>query len=290
MPGYNVRATPLPDAERDRNLETLKFISEQTALRRMRFQLGLWTHGFTWADSPNANYVIEGLTVEKQADYCRDALHMLLEECPAIGGVTLRIHGESGVAEGNYAFWKSLFGAAAATGRKIEIDMHGKGMDQRDDRHGAGERVADHGQPEILGGAHGVAVYADGHPPDGDADAQNGGGLMALSSGSRSFLRYSYGDLIKKDRKYRILHRVWPGTQRLLLWGDPLFAAAYGRNFSFCGTDGVEYFDPLSFKGRKGSGLPNNGGRDGYADAAMRPAGGDWEKFLYTYRLLGRLT
>lgn len=107
VPGYSVRANPLPDEERQRNLEALKFISEQTALRGMQFQLGLWTHGFQWTDSPRANYVIEGLTPATQSAYCRDALHMLLEECPAIGGVTLRIHGESGVPEGNYDFWKS---------------------------------------------------------------------------------------------------------------------------------------------------------------------------------------
>jgi hypothetical protein len=290
VPGFNVRATPLPDEERELNLQTVKYISEQTALRGMQFQLGLWTHGFKWNESPNANYVIEGLTTETQEPYCRDALHMLLQECPAIGGVTLRIHGESGVAEGNYGFWKSIFLAAASTGRKIEIDMHGKGMDQKmiDTalESGLPVTVSPKFWAEHMGLPYMQTAIRQAEMPT----RQNGGGLMALSSGSRSFLRYSYGDLIKKDRKYSVLHRVWPGTQRLLLWGDPMFAAAYGRNFSFCGTDGVEYFDPLSFKGRKGSGLPNNGGRDGYADASMRPAGGDWEKFLYTYRLLGRLS
>ncbi|HEY1343277.1 MAG TPA: hypothetical protein VGF59_37505 [Bryobacteraceae bacterium] len=46
VPGYDVRATNLPDAERDRNLETLKFISDQTAMRGLEFQLGLWMHGY----------------------------------------------------------------------------------------------------------------------------------------------------------------------------------------------------------------------------------------------------
>ena len=34
VPGYNVRAANLPDAERDRNLEMLRFISEQTVAPR----------------------------------------------------------------------------------------------------------------------------------------------------------------------------------------------------------------------------------------------------------------
>ena len=48
---------------------------------------------------------------------------------------------------------------------------------------------------------------------------------MALSAGSRSFTRYGYADLMREDRRFDILWRIWPGTQRLLLWGDPVFAA-----------------------------------------------------------------
>ena len=54
VPGYNVRATNLPDAERDRNLETLRFISEQTAARGLEFELGIWMHGYQLANSPHA--------------------------------------------------------------------------------------------------------------------------------------------------------------------------------------------------------------------------------------------
>ena len=89
-------------------------------------------------------------------------------------------------------------------------------------------------------------------------------GLMKLSSGSRSFLRYGYGDLLREDR-WGVLHRIWPGTERVLLWGDPLWPRPIGR-FAFCGSDGVEIIEPLSFKGRRGSGLA--GGRCAYADAS----------------------
>ncbi len=110
-------------------------------------------------------------------------------------------------------------------------------------------------------------------------------GFFSRSSGSRSFLRYGYGDLYAEDRRYKILHRIWPGTQRLLLWGDPEMAANYGRVSSFCGSNGAEIYEPLFFKGRKGSGLP--GGRNAYADAALKPAL-DFEKYDYAYRVWGR--
>jgi hypothetical protein len=53
--------------------------------------------------------------------------------------------------------------------------------------------------------------------------------------------------LLKTQRRYGVYARVWPGTQRALLWGDPLFAAATARTSSFCGQQGADLFEPLSF-------------------------------------------
>ena len=44
--------------------------------------------------------------------------------------------------------------------------------------------------------------------------------------------------------------------------------------------------EPLHFKGRQGTGQP--GGRCAYADRSLAPRY-DFEKYLYTYRLWGRL-
>jgi hypothetical protein len=287
VPGYDVRANPLPDAERDQNLQMLRFISDEAARRGLHFQLGLWTHAYQWTQSPNANYIIEGLTPATHAPYCRDALRALLTACPSISGVTFRIHGESGVPEGNYDLWKTIFDGAAQCGRRVEIDMHAKGMDQSmiDTALGTGLPVnispkfwAEHmGLPYMQG-----AIRPQEMPPRNPRAT----GAFKLSSGARQFLRYGYGDLLTEDRRYSVLHRIWPGTQRLLLWGDPQTAAGYGRVAGFCGSSGLELFEPLFFKGRKGSGLP--GGRDGYADLSLRAAGGDFEKYRYTYRIWGR--
>ena len=82
--------------------------------RGLHFQLGLWTHAYKWTNSPQANHVIEGLTPESHAPYCRDALRAVLTACPAIQGVTFRIHGESGVAEGEL---RSLAGRCSTAPR-----------------------------------------------------------------------------------------------------------------------------------------------------------------------------
>src|SRR3954451_9963697 len=61
-------------------------------------------------------------------------------------------------------------------------------------------------------------------------------------------------------------------------------AAAFGRTSHFCGAAGLELCEPLTFKGREGSGLP--GGRCAYADTSLNPKY-DWHKFELYYRVWG---
>jgi hypothetical protein len=288
VPGYDVRASGVADSEREQNLETLRFISDETAARGLHFQLGIWTHAYQWTSSPHANHIIEGLTPQNHAGYCRDALRTVLTACPAISGVTFRIHGESGVAEGNYAFWRTVFEGLVQCGRRVEIDMHAKGMDREMIAVALATGMLVNISPKFWAEHLGLPYHQAGiRPTEKPPRERKDEGFFSRSSGSRSFLRYGYGDLLAEDRRYGVIHRIWPGTQRLLLWGDPVFAAGYGRAASFCGSEGMELFEPLSFKGRKGSGLP--GGRDAYADGLLKTAQGDFEKYRYSYRLWGRL-
>jgi hypothetical protein len=166
--------------------------------------------------------------------------------------------------------------------------MHTKGMDQTMTEIALDTKLPVNMSPKFWGEHQGMSYHqADirelERPKPGD---ENKTGLMKLSTGTRSFLRYGYGDLLREDRQWTVVHRIWPGTQRLLLWGDPVTAAGYSRCFSFCGSNGVEICEPLSFKGRRGSGLP--GSRCAYADATLNPRW-DWEKYEYSYRIWGRL-
>lgn len=285
--GYKVKAVGLPDAERDHNLEMLRFISHEAAAHGLDFQLGLWTHGYRWDDSPEANYTIAGLTPENQAAYSRDALTAVLQACPAITGVTLRTHYESGVHEGSYAFWKTIFEGVPRAGRELEIELHVKGLDRKmvDAALSVGMplRLSPKYWAEHTGLPYQQAAIRELERPHNDVNLNS---FSALSFGSRNHTRYGYADFLQEGRRYGIMYRVFPGTHKFLLWGDPVTAAAHARAFRFCGSDGAELFEPLSFKGRRGSG--REGGRCAYADASLNPRR-DWEKYLYTYLVWGRL-
>jgi hypothetical protein len=289
VPGYDVRVTNLSAAERERNLAMLRFISEQTVARGLEFQLGIWMHGYELMRSPDARYVVEGLTHETHAAYCRDALTAVLRACPSISAVALRIHGESGVAEGSYDFWQTVFDGVGRCGRSVEIDLHAKGIDRtmidRALATGMPVNVSPKFWAEHLGlPYHQTAIRELEMPVAG----REGRGLMALSEGSRSFTRYGYADLLRDDRQYTVRHRVWAGTQRLLASGDPTFASGYSRAFQFCGSRGMDLMEPLTFRGRRGTSVPGTR-RSGYTDGTLEPQW-DWQKYDAWYRLWGRLT
>jgi hypothetical protein len=292
VPGYEeVHVEPaLQPGERQRNLEALQFIAAETTRRGLEFQLGLWTHAYQWTDSPNSDHHIIGLTPETHAAYCRDALALLLKACPQITGLTMRIHGESGVPEGSYSFWRTLWEAVVAARtpegkpRLIELDLHAKGLDS--------ETIAiarATGMPVKAGakfwaehcgvGYHQADIRATEYPRSGVT------GTFAVSNGARNFTRYGYGDFYREDLGLELLYRVWPGTQRHLLWADPALSSGYGRSANFCGAAGMEIMEPLFFKGREGSGHP--GGRDSYVERSLG-ADLDSAKFALTYMTWGR--
>ena len=285
LPGYDVEVAGLSDEERDANLDMLRFIGRETARRGLDFQLALWTQRYDFDDVPRANYTVRNVTDANLAPYCRDALTRLLAEVPEITGLTFRVHVEGGIAEGDYDFWRQAFAGVAAAGRPVEIDMHGKGLD-----HTMIQVARESGMPvaaspkylaEHMGLPYHQSAIREKEYPEAARSTRE-----QLSTGSRKFLRYSYGDLLTKDKDYRVVYRIWAGTQRVLLWGDPVLAAGYGRSSMMAGSDGVEWCEPLSFKGRMGTGIP--GGRFNYRKQGL-PTRYDWQKYTYQYRVWGRL-
>jgi hypothetical protein len=286
LDGYPVDVKELPVEERVANLETLKFIGREAKRRGLDFQLALWTQNYDFDDVPRANYTVRGVTRDNLAPYCRDAITRLLQEVPEITGLTFRVHVEGGIAEGDYGFWEQAFAGAAAAGRPVEIDMHGKGLDHRmiDIARRSGMPVA--ASPKYLAEHMGLpyhqsAIRNKEYPPEVAKSERE-----QLSEGSRKFLRYSYGDLLTHDKDYKVIYRIWAGTQRVLLWGDPVLAGGYGRSSMFAGSDGVEWLEPQSWKGRMGTGMP--GQRFTYQKHGLATKQ-DWRKYDYQYRVWGRL-
>jgi hypothetical protein len=291
VPGFQVRAEGVTDAERDRNLESLAFIARETRRRGISFQLGLWNHAYEFGHESREWYPISGLDADTHADYCATALGALLRAIPEIDGITFRVHHEGGIHEGGReVFWGKLFDAASKVGRPLEIDMHAKGVDD--------VLVAAARKPNlrpVISAKHlaehmGLAYHQASIRPREQTPLRFAGQdttVTGVTDGARRFTRYGYADYLSEDRPTDVIFRMWPGTQKLLLWGDPALASGYGRYATLGGSRGLEFCEPLTFKGRRGSGEP--GRRDPYVRDDLRLGVSDWKKYRYAYVLWGRL-
>lgn len=284
--GHDVQVVGLADSERQRNLTMLRFIAREAAKRGLEFQLAVWTHGYDFDDVPNANYQIRGISKQNHAAYCRDAVKELVQAVPDLTGLTVRVHVEGGVPEGSYDFWETVLSGLKGLDRPFSLDIHAKGTDQRMIDIGIATGLPVTVSPKFMAEHSGLPYHqASVRRREMPSDAKVGQ-IFTLSEGSRRFLRYGYGDLFAQPRNYEVLIRLWPGTQRVLLSADPALAAGYGRSAAFCGASGIEFFEPMSMKGRMGSG--RQGQRFGFEPEDLRGRY-DWSKYEYGLLLLGRL-
>ncbi|MBW7458427.1 hypothetical protein K0U00_30745, partial [Paenibacillus sepulcri] len=209
LPGYDVKVKGLPQGEAERNLDMLRFISKEARLRGVHFQLGIWTHAYDPSDSPDANYLIEGVNPDNHAAYCRDALGALIQACPDVEGITIRTHYEGGIPEPAHEFWKIVFSGILKAGRPVELDLHAKGVDdqmlQVAIETGLPVVVSPKYWAEHMGPPYHQAAIRQTELPAEDTDRPD---LMAITATYRKFTRYGYADFLKEDRKYGVLYRI----------------------------------------------------------------------------------
>lgn len=291
VPGYHVRAEGVSEAERDRNFGALAFIARETRRRGMSFQLGLWNHAYDFGYDSKHWYPILGISPEIHADYSAAAVKLLLERIPEIEGVTFRVHHEGGVhEEGHEIFWGRVFEAISSVGRPIEVDMHAKGVDEAlldaAAQPNIRTTISAKWWAEHMGlSYHQASIRQRERTPLNFAGMDDS--VTGVTNGTRRFTRYGYADYLSEDRGADVIFRMWPGTNKLFLWGDPSTASGFGRYATFGGSRGVEFCEPLTFKGRRGTGEPFK--RDPYERDDLRLGVHDWRKYRYTYALWGRL-
>lgn len=303
VPGYDVEIDGVDAAERARNLAALRYVARETTRRGLDFHLGLWNHAYRYDPDDDADPLrITGIDDTNHAAYCRDALATLLAAVPEIRGLTFRVHVEGGIREPTHEFWRVVLSRLGEFPGLTDVDFHAKGVGEELIRatRESGKRATL--SPKYWGEHMGLPYHQasirrlERDPSERIAER---GTRLANATGHhesvtgwqetarRSFTRYGYADFLTEDRPYEIVYRVWPGTQRFLSWGDPAAAAAVGREASFGGAAGIEWFDMMTFKGRKDSGMP--GGRELYRDPELALGPRDWTKHRYATRLRGRL-
>ena len=130
VPGYpGVKAIGMTDLKRRQNLEMLRRIGQICHEYGLQYNLATWQQTL-WNDNQKA--MVEGLEKDEDAlsDYCAEGLKCLLEACPEVDVLQLRVNHEAGVGtqETNEAFWKRMITAVAETDHKVKLDLRAKGL------------------------------------------------------------------------------------------------------------------------------------------------------------------
>ena len=263
-----VRAKDLTDAQREKNLEMLRFISSLARDRGLDFTLSIWQQ-IAWDSGPVTRAqesMVTGYNRQNMTDYTYLALSRLLGECPGITGIQLRVNYESGL---NYdeqtAFFRdAVFRAAREAGRPILVDIRDIGLLSE-----TVDAARQSGLPVRVShkywGEHMVFPY---HP-------------------TRFTWSYSYGDWLKYPRKTDQIYQVWSlGSHRLLLWGDPEFVRRFAPTTVFEDAVGFEICAPLSQKGY----LNAPGAWRIFRDKTREYYRWEFQRYWSFYRLFGRLT
>jgi len=232
VPEYpQVKAIGLSEAERERNLQMLRRISELSSEHGIDFVFSTWMQGARLLDYLGKNRV-EGLP-EYPKDYSAKALGLILRACPEIRGVQFRMNLESGIPEDKQAdFYKALFEAIRDCGGPVKLDLRFKGLRPETIREAVAAGVDVNVSTKYWCEQMGLPY----HPTVEDKVYRHG--------------RYGYADMLHYPRPYKVTYRLWTvGTQKILLWGDPEFGARFARSCLLGGGRGFEVFAPLTNKG-----------------------------------------
>lgn len=233
----SVQVAGMTPQEREEHLHRFRRITEIAEEHGVDFTIGLWTQlpvvavreGLDFGDSPVIN-LPDG---PARGDYCAKGLQRLLELCPCIDGVQLRMNLESGIPhEQQEEYYQALFDGVASCGRPVKLDLRYKSLSQQTinlaREAGLEVNVSTKHWCEHMG--------LPFHPTWEDA--------------AYSASRYGFGSMLYHGRNYSVTYRLWNvGTSRLLLWGDPGFAARFAENCTVGGGQGFEVFAPLSYQG-----------------------------------------
>ena len=214
--------------EQAKNLEMLQCISGLAQARGIRFFIGIWQTK-AWGENhpfhPQETKV-RGVDDDMLAEFTRRGIAKMLELCPAIEGIQVRMNLESGLEDQSF-FKDVVVGAIKDSGREVAIDIRNWGL-----------------QPETL------ENFLQDIPRPRVSFKYFAEHMGMPYQPVETRFGYSYDSLVRNDRTYDLFWGVWNlGTHRLFLWGDPDYVRTFMNSAHLGDGLGFEVTPPLAQKG-----------------------------------------
>ena len=289
LPDYpDVKVEGLSKTDQARNLAMLRRIGELATEYGLDFGLAIWQQqpvlDKNLPSGPYAhNYGPSALRNLPEgsllAEYGTKALARLLQACPTIHRLQLRLNDESGIPEAmQHDYFRALFAVL-------------RSAEEPDGRHGGrpSRKEIRRLSQQVEGSGSVPTVPVAGSSAESDSQSQRRPiqldlrykGLkqetidQAVAAGLDvtvdtkfwcehlglpfhpttqdplySASRYGYGTMLHRPRDYKVAYQLWnQGSNRVLTWGDPDYAARFADSCALGDGEGFEVFAPLTDRG-----------------------------------------
>ncbi|HEY4112374.1 hypothetical protein [Puia sp.] len=242
--GYpGIRMTGLSETEQQRNLMAINRLIAMAHQRGIRFTAGIWDHiyrggvqgggipGNEKAPDHPVPGLVWGVTADNLTAYTKAALAEFIRQIP-VDALQFRMHGESGLKkEEEESFWADVFKMIRQVKPDLQIDMRAKELPPIVIRSAVSTGIRFRIATKFWMEQFGLPYHPTRINPD------------------KSYLRHSYGDLLRYPKEYNMAWRLWNGgTNRVLLWGDPDYVRRFMKSVHLYDGDGFEINEPLATK------------------------------------------
>ncbi|HEY4154588.1 MAG TPA: hypothetical protein VGM24_04155, partial [Puia sp.] len=239
----DVKMVGLSAEQQNKNLLAMNRLICMAHERGIRVTAGIWDHIYRGGvqgggmpgtekapDEPVAG-LVWGLSANNLTAYTKAALEKFIREIP-VDGIQFRLHGESGLRkEEEASFWDDVFRMIKTVKPDLLVDLRAKELPPTAipsaESAGIKFRIDTKFWMEQMGLPY--------HPTRINPDP--------------SYLRHSYGDLLRYPKKYDMNWRLWTGgTSRILLWGDPDYARRFMESVHLYDGSSYDVNEPLATK------------------------------------------
>lgn len=238
----DIRMGKITPQQQKKNLDAFNRLIQMCHDRGIGFRVGFWDHIYRAGTQGNRDFPenpesqTQGVTAENMIPYTQLALAKFIDLVPNLDGILFRAHNESGLKKGEQlSFWKGVFDMLSKKAPNIVIDLHAKEVS---------DSIVHEGQKRGLTIRMSTKYWMEQmgmpfHPTHTNRITDD------------SYRRHGYADMLNYEETYQVYYRIWGGTTRLLLWGDPDYAKRFAASTLIHNGAGFGVNEPLTTKMHK---------------------------------------
>ncbi len=271
----------LTPQQQQHNLAAFNKLIEMAHERGIRVTAGIWDHifrgGVQGGGIPGADKVpdlptdglVWGVNANNLTAYTKASISQFIKLIP-VDAIQFRMHGESGLKkEEEDAFWFDVFKMIKAEKPGLQIDMRAKELPGTVIDEAINTGIKFRIDTKFWMEQMGLPYHPTRINPE------------------KSYIRHSYGDLLRYPKQYDMFWRLWNGgTNRILVWGDPGYAKRFIESAHLYNGAGFEINEPLATKMEA---QPHDAKPFALLQPQHRYYQYEFERYWHLFQIFGRL-